>query len=89
MRSVLGKEVGPLTCFVRCITTHPTSSVGLEEVELLSEESLLRTLATATGSVNFTKWLRGGGGLGNFLTLGKVNVLYDLEMELHVSKMAL
>uniref|UniRef100_A0A4W2CIU5 Scaffold protein involved in DNA repair n=2 Tax=Bos indicus x Bos taurus TaxID=30522 RepID=A0A4W2CIU5_BOBOX len=37
VRSVLGKEVGPLTCFVRCITTHPTSSVGLEEVELLSE----------------------------------------------------
>lgn len=49
----------------------------------------MRTLATATGSVNFTEWLRGGGGLGNFLTLGKVNVLYDLEMELHVSKMAL
>ncbi|KAM9690140.1 DNA repair-scaffolding protein isoform 2-T2 [Dama dama] len=37
VRSVLGKEVGPLTCFVRCITTHPTSSVGLEEVELLSK----------------------------------------------------
>ncbi|OWK04400.1 hypothetical protein Celaphus_00016234 [Cervus elaphus hippelaphus] len=37
VRSVLGKEVGPLTCFVRCITTHPTCSVGLEEVELLSE----------------------------------------------------
>lgn len=37
VRSVLGKEVGPLTCFVQCITTHPTSSVGLEEVELLSE----------------------------------------------------
>uniref|UniRef100_A0A8C2QVE8 DUF4503 domain-containing protein n=1 Tax=Capra hircus TaxID=9925 RepID=A0A8C2QVE8_CAPHI len=37
VRSVLGKEVGPLTCFVRCITTHPTSSMGLEEVELLSE----------------------------------------------------
>ncbi|XP_065759462.1 DNA repair-scaffolding protein isoform X3 [Muntiacus reevesi] len=37
VRSVLGKEVGPLTCFVRCITTHPTSSVGLEEVELLSQ----------------------------------------------------
>ncbi|XP_040117107.1 DNA repair-scaffolding protein [Oryx dammah] len=37
VRSVLGKEVGPLTCFVRCITTHPTSSMGLEEVELPSE----------------------------------------------------
>lgn len=50
----------------------------------------MRILATATGSANFTKWLRGGGGgLGNFLTLGRVNVLYDLEMELHVSKMAL
>lgn len=49
----------------------------------------MRTLATAMGSVNFTKWLRGGGGLGHFLTLGRVNVLYDLEMELHVSKMVL
>ncbi|XP_064336877.1 DNA repair-scaffolding protein isoform X8 [Camelus dromedarius] len=37
VKSVLGKEVGPLTCFVRSLTTHPTSCVGLEEVELLSE----------------------------------------------------
>lgn len=49
----------------------------------------MRTLATATGPVNFTKWLRGGGGLGHFLALGRVNVVYDLEMELHVSKMVL
>lgn len=49
----------------------------------------MRTLATAIGSVNFTMWLRGGGGLGHFLTLGRVNVLYDLEVELHVSKMVL
>lgn len=49
----------------------------------------MRTLATATGSVNFTNWLRRGGGLGHFLTLGRVNVLYDLEMVLHVSKMVL
>lgn len=54
--------------------------MGLEEVEAPDEESLLRILATATGSANFTKWLRGGGGLGNFLTLGRVNVLYDLKM---------
>ncbi|XP_033698822.1 DNA repair-scaffolding protein isoform X2 [Tursiops truncatus] len=37
VRSVLGKEVGPMTCFVRSITTRPASCVGLEEVELLSE----------------------------------------------------
>ncbi|XP_024598373.1 DNA repair-scaffolding protein isoform X9 [Neophocaena asiaeorientalis asiaeorientalis] len=38
VRSVLGKEVGPITCFVRSITTRPAAScVGLEEVELLSE----------------------------------------------------
>ncbi|TEA10144.1 hypothetical protein DBR06_SOUSAS6210001, partial [Sousa chinensis] len=37
VRSVLGKEVGPITCFVRSITTRPASCVGLEEVELLSE----------------------------------------------------
>ena len=49
----------------------------------------MRTLATATGSVNFTKWLRGGGGLGHLLTMGRVNVLNDLEMVLHVSKMVL
>ncbi|KAM9050827.1 DNA repair-scaffolding protein isoform 3-T3 [Megaptera novaeangliae] len=36
VRSVLGKEVGPITCFVRSITTRP-ACVGLEEVELLSE----------------------------------------------------
>ncbi|XP_066873243.1 DNA repair-scaffolding protein isoform X7 [Kogia breviceps] len=37
VRSVLGKQVGPITCFVRSITTRPASCVGLEEVELLSE----------------------------------------------------
>ncbi|XP_054947089.1 DNA repair-scaffolding protein-like, partial [Physeter macrocephalus] len=37
VRSVLGKQVGPITCFVRSITTLPASCVGLEEVELLSE----------------------------------------------------
>lgn len=37
MRRVLGKEVGPLTCFVLSVTTHPTSCVGLEEVELLRD----------------------------------------------------
>uniref|UniRef100_A0A8C3WQ43 Scaffold protein involved in DNA repair n=1 Tax=Catagonus wagneri TaxID=51154 RepID=A0A8C3WQ43_9CETA len=37
VRSVLGKEVGPLTCFVRSVTTHPTSCVGLEEIELLTD----------------------------------------------------
>ncbi|XP_057388482.1 DNA repair-scaffolding protein isoform X1 [Balaenoptera acutorostrata] len=36
VRSVLGKEVGPITCLVRSITTRP-ACVGLEEVELLSE----------------------------------------------------
>ncbi|XP_057590351.1 DNA repair-scaffolding protein isoform X6 [Hippopotamus amphibius kiboko] len=37
VRSVLGKEVGPITCVVQSITTHPASCVRLEEVELLSE----------------------------------------------------
>ncbi|XP_020946297.1 DNA repair-scaffolding protein isoform X3 [Sus scrofa] len=37
VRRVLGKEVGPLTCFVLSVTTHPTSCVGLEEVELLRD----------------------------------------------------
>ncbi|KAJ8797138.1 hypothetical protein J1605_001948 [Eschrichtius robustus] len=37
VRSVLGKEVGPITCFVRSITTRP-ACVGLEEVELLLSE---------------------------------------------------
>ncbi|XP_035132643.1 DNA repair-scaffolding protein isoform X5 [Callithrix jacchus] len=36
VKSVLGKEVGLLNCFVQSITTHPTSCIGLEEIELLS-----------------------------------------------------
>ncbi|XP_047579624.1 DNA repair-scaffolding protein isoform X5 [Lutra lutra] len=36
VKSVLGKEVGLLNCFVESITTHPASCVGLEEIELLS-----------------------------------------------------
>ncbi|XP_027452229.1 DNA repair-scaffolding protein isoform X2 [Zalophus californianus] len=36
VKSVLGKEVGLLNCFVQSITTHPASCVGLEEIELLS-----------------------------------------------------
>ncbi|KAM6171418.1 DNA repair-scaffolding protein [Erethizon dorsatum] len=36
VESVLGKEVGLLSCFVQSITTHPTSCIGLEEIELLS-----------------------------------------------------
>ncbi|XP_042828668.1 DNA repair-scaffolding protein isoform X4 [Panthera tigris] len=35
-QSVLGKEVGLLNCFVRSVTTHPASCVGLEEIELLT-----------------------------------------------------
>ncbi|XP_054451202.1 DNA repair-scaffolding protein isoform X2 [Pteronotus mesoamericanus] len=38
VKSVIGKEVGLLNCFVRSVTTHPTSCVGLEEIELLSAE---------------------------------------------------
>ncbi|XP_068382071.1 DNA repair-scaffolding protein isoform X4 [Eschrichtius robustus] len=41
VRSVLGKEVGPITCFVRSITTRP-ACVGLEEVELLSMRGIGR-----------------------------------------------
>nr|XP_014345423.1 PREDICTED: DNA repair-scaffolding protein [Latimeria chalumnae] len=33
--SVLGKEVGPLSCYVRCITSQPTSWIGIEEICLL------------------------------------------------------
>uniref|UniRef100_A0A2K6GF01 DUF4503 domain-containing protein n=2 Tax=Propithecus coquereli TaxID=379532 RepID=A0A2K6GF01_PROCO len=36
VKSVLGKEVGLLNCFVQSVTTHPTSCVGLEEIELPS-----------------------------------------------------
>ncbi|XP_074242738.1 DNA repair-scaffolding protein isoform X4 [Saimiri boliviensis] len=36
VKSVLGKEVGLLNCFVQSVTTHPTSCIGLEEIELLS-----------------------------------------------------
>ncbi|XP_066122190.1 DNA repair-scaffolding protein isoform X1 [Saccopteryx bilineata] len=36
LESVIGKEMGTLNCFVQSITTHPTSSIALEEIELLS-----------------------------------------------------
>ncbi|XP_020848152.1 DNA repair-scaffolding protein isoform X1 [Phascolarctos cinereus] len=35
VKSVLGKKVGPLNCFVQTLTNHPTSCMGLEEIELL------------------------------------------------------
>ncbi|XP_033011062.1 DNA repair-scaffolding protein isoform X3 [Lacerta agilis] len=34
MKSVLGKEVGFLYCYVQSVTSHPTSYVGLEEIVL-------------------------------------------------------
>ncbi|XP_054564396.1 DNA repair-scaffolding protein isoform X2 [Eptesicus fuscus] len=38
VKSVIGKEVGLLSCFVQSVATHPTSCLGLEEIELLSAE---------------------------------------------------
>ena len=39
LESVLGKEMGPLLCFVQSITTQQSSCVvTLEEIELLSTE---------------------------------------------------
>uniref|UniRef100_G1NXZ1 DUF4503 domain-containing protein n=1 Tax=Myotis lucifugus TaxID=59463 RepID=G1NXZ1_MYOLU len=38
VNSVIGKEVGWLNCFVQSITTHRTSCLGLEEIELLRAE---------------------------------------------------
>ncbi|XP_074063058.1 DNA repair-scaffolding protein isoform X2 [Macrotis lagotis] len=37
VKSVLGKKVGPLNCFIQTITNHPTSCVGSEEIELLQQ----------------------------------------------------
>lgn len=36
VKSVLGKEVELLSCFVQSITTHPTNFIGLEEIEIMS-----------------------------------------------------
>lgn len=36
VENVLGKEMGPLLCFVQSITTQQSSCVTLEEIELLS-----------------------------------------------------
>ncbi|XP_068956006.1 DNA repair-scaffolding protein isoform X3 [Petaurus breviceps papuanus] len=35
VKSVLGKKVGPLNCFLQTITNHPTNCIGLEEIDLL------------------------------------------------------
>ncbi|XP_075861439.1 DNA repair-scaffolding protein isoform X3 [Microcebus murinus] len=42
---VLGKEVGPLNCFVRSVTAHPTRCVGLEEIALPEREAPARDAA--------------------------------------------
>ncbi|XP_014388390.1 PREDICTED: DNA repair-scaffolding protein [Myotis brandtii] len=47
VNSVIGKEVGWLNCFVQSVTTHPTSCLGLEEIELLRAE---RASSGTTGS---------------------------------------
>ncbi|XP_021104679.1 DNA repair-scaffolding protein isoform X3 [Heterocephalus glaber] len=44
VKSVLGKEVGLLSCFVQSITTRPTSCIGLEEIELLPGGTVERRL---------------------------------------------
>lgn len=36
VENVLGKEMGPLLCFVQSIGTQQASCVTLEEIELLS-----------------------------------------------------
>lgn len=36
VENILGKEMGPLLCFVQSVTTQQTSCVTLEEIELLS-----------------------------------------------------
>lgn len=46
VNSVIGKEVGWLNCFVQSITTHPTSCLGLEEIELLGERASSGTTAS-------------------------------------------
>ncbi|KAL1787269.1 DNA repair-scaffolding protein isoform X1 [Sigmodon hispidus] len=38
VKNVLGKEMGPLLCFVQSITPQPTSCIILEEIELLGGE---------------------------------------------------
>nr|XP_012645473.1 DNA repair-scaffolding protein isoform X3 [Microcebus murinus] len=47
---VLGKEVGPLNCFVRSVTALPTSCVGLEEIALPEREAPARDARPALGS---------------------------------------
>lgn len=36
VENILGKEMGPLLCFVQSVTTQQTSCITLEEIELLS-----------------------------------------------------
>lgn len=36
VENILGKEMGPLLCFVQSVTTQQTNCVTLEEIELLS-----------------------------------------------------
>lgn len=36
VENILGKEMGPLLCFVQSVTTQQTSCVTLEEIGLLS-----------------------------------------------------
>lgn len=88
LKSILGNEVGLLTCFVQSITTYPTSCIGLEEIELLSaRKSLFRSPSVAIGICEFCIVAARVVVvvLGSyFLTMGKANVFYDLEMEFKI-----
>nr|XP_056710898.1 DNA repair-scaffolding protein [Euleptes europaea] len=51
VKSVLGKEVGFLYCYVQSVTSHPSSCVGLEEIVLPSVER--KEILSATPCTNF------------------------------------
>ncbi|KAL8182176.1 UNVERIFIED_CONTAM: hypothetical protein K2H54_046601 [Gekko kuhli] len=51
VKSVLGKEVGFLYCYVQSVTSHPSSCVELEEIVLPSAER--KEILPATQSMNF------------------------------------
>lgn len=50
VKSVLGKEVGVLYCYVQSVTSHPSSCVELEEIVLPSAEK--KEILPATQSTN-------------------------------------
>lgn len=62
VESVIGKELGPLSCFVQSVATPPARCLGLEEIELLGAGRPLQTPPAALGACEAQETAHAAGG---------------------------